>query len=54
MKKQSSSVKWFNYVEISRQASPVKIDQILEQRLKAFLKARKVTSDHTPSETSNN
>jgi hypothetical protein len=44
--KQSSSREWFHYEETSRNTSPVKIDRTLEQRLKAFLRARKVKSEH--------
>lgn len=35
--------KWLQYLETPRAASnPVKLDQILAERLKTFLKARKV------------
>lgn len=34
---------WFTYLEIPRSKSePVKLDQILAERLQAFMKARKV------------
>lgn len=39
----STQHNWLRYVETPRQASsPVKLDQILTERMDAFLRARKV------------
>lgn len=43
MHKSSNSTQWFRYLETPIQKNaPVRLDTILEQRLIAFLKARKV------------
>lgn len=39
--------RWANYVELPvRNGGPVKIDKILEQRMQAFLIAKKVRPQH--------
>lgn len=36
---------WFHYQETPlRKSSPVKLDRILEERMKAFIKAKKIKS----------
>ncbi|MCY1384315.1 hypothetical protein D9M69_725560 [compost metagenome] len=49
----SNDRQWLQYIETLRQASrPVKIDTLLQQRMNAFVKARKVNMNRVKNELS--